>query len=44
MGAGHVPLAETAQTIARFAPSLPIVTIPCDAGDADFAALAAALA
>ena len=43
-GAGPVPLAETAEAIARFAPSLPIVTIPRDAGDAEFAALAARLA
>jgi len=43
-GAGPVPPAETAETIARFAPSLPIVAIPRDADDAEFAALAARLA
>ena len=42
-GDSPVPLAETAETIARFAPTLPIVTIPRDARDADFAALAARL-
>ena len=42
-GDSPVSLTETADTIARFAPTLPIVTIPRDAKDVDFATLAAKL-
>ena len=38
-----VPLDETVATLARFAPAVPLVTLPRDAADGDFAALAAAL-
>lgn len=43
-GDGPVPLAETADAIARFAPGIAIVPVPRNATDTDFAALAALLA
>jgi len=42
-GDGPVALAETAETVARFAPSVPIATIPRNAVDADFDALGSLL-
>ena len=42
-GDGPVPLAETAETIRRFAPQTAIAAIPRNAQDEDFAALAALL-
>lgn len=42
-GNAPVPPAETAEAIGRFAPDIPIVILPRDAEDADFAALATRL-